>query len=80
MIATRYMTADKSARIVAHTFAAQLNPGEELTDETIGSPTFAHRDSPGETWSPPKVVAPFLRYRLWVEWCDSQGFTHEERS
>ena len=76
MHVTRYMTANVDERIVAMSFDA---PGSgEPTPETLGTPTMASRENPGDVWGPPRELAPYpVSFEAWLAVVEGDGFKWE---
>lgn len=79
MIETRYMTADKSARIVAHLFYPIGGVIDEEAD-SVGSAMFTNREHPSDVWPVPWEIASHLPYSVWKQSVERDGFIYSERS
>lgn len=80
MIVTRYMTGDKTQRIVAHVFESKHDVADPDDWNGVGRATISTREAPGDTWGAPSVVAELVPLDDWRRVMDHEGFTFEERS
>lgn len=79
MIETRYMTDDKTQRIVAHLFYPIGGVIDEDAD-TPGSAMLASREHPGDVWPVPHELAGNVPYSIWKRRVEDDGFIYAERS
>jgi hypothetical protein len=70
-----FMTDDPRSRIVAYEWWP--DGGELMSSMTPGTLHMMQRESPGDTWGPPRVVARQLPWTVAQSFTRREGFTVE---